>query len=205
MYMSHINCFCQCLLFLIWTVFVLTWCHWFYNDFRRGLSPTVLPTLFSRALSCISVWHHWLDRIPELISFVYMSHINCFFQCLFYFYLMFSWGNRKTTTTKLRNNLILFDIAKTNNQMMSSIPLTILGWPGWNSSEQVRLIHMHTSRNDSVTGSTNTLWFVDTFDQLQMSIQHSYPCDLMNMKENILFLRKSGQLLVRLTKLIAQI
>ena len=30
---------------------------------------------------------------------------------------------------------------------------------------------------------------VDTFDQSQASIQHNYLCDLMNMKENILFLR----------------
>ena len=33
------------------------------------------------------------------------------------------------------------------------------------------------------------MWFVDTFDQSQTSIQHNYPCDFMNMKENILFLR----------------
>ena len=40
------------------------------------------------------------------------------------------------------------------------------------------------------TGSTNTrsLWFVDTFDQSQTSIHHNNPCDLVNMKENILFL-----------------
>ena len=44
-----------------------------------------------------------------------------------------------------------FDIAKTNNDMMSSVLSNILGWPGGNSSKQVRLIHMHASRHDSVT------------------------------------------------------
>ena len=52
---------------------------------------------------------------------------------------------------KLGNKLILFEIAKTNNEMMSSVLLNILGWPGGNSSKQVCLIHMHTSRHDSVT------------------------------------------------------
>ena len=34
-------------------------CRWFYKDFTRGLSQSVLLTLFSRALSRVSVWHHW--------------------------------------------------------------------------------------------------------------------------------------------------
>ena len=45
----------------------------------------------------------------------------------------------------------MFEIAKTNNEMMSSVLSNILGWPGENSSKQVRLIHMHASRHDSVT------------------------------------------------------
>ena len=43
----------------------------------------------------------------------------------------------------------LFEIAKTNNEMMSSAVSNILGWPWGNSSKQVRLIHIHTSRHDS--------------------------------------------------------
>ena len=53
--------------------------------------------------------------------------------------------------------------------------------------------HAHFEKRFCHTGSTNpsSVWFVlvDTFDQSQTSIQHSYPCDPMNMKENILFLR----------------
>ena len=45
----------------------------------------------------------------------------------------------------------MFEIAKTNNEMMSSVLLNILGWPGGNSSKQVRLITRHASRHDSVT------------------------------------------------------
>jgi len=45
----------------------------------------------------------------------------------------------------------VFEIAKTNNEMMSSVLSNILGWPGGNSSKQVRLIHMHISRRDPVT------------------------------------------------------
>ena len=45
----------------------------------------------------------------------------------------------------------MFEIARMNNEMMSSILSNILGWPGGNSSKQVRLIHMHASRHDSVT------------------------------------------------------
>ena len=58
---------------------------------------------------------------------------------------------------KLGNKLILFQIAKMNNQMMSSVLSNILGWPGGNSSKQLRLIHMHPlihthpSRHNSVT------------------------------------------------------
>ena len=97
-------------------------------------------------------------------------------------------------STKNWNKLIVFEIAKTNNEMMSSVLSNILRGPGGNSSKQVHLIHMHASRHNSEychTGSTNTssLWFVDTFDKSQTSIQHSHPCDFMNMKENILFLR----------------
>ena len=42
-------------------------------------------------------------------------------------------------------------IAKTDNEMMSNVLWNILGWPGGNSSKQVRLIHMHASRHNSVT------------------------------------------------------
>ena len=45
----------------------------------------------------------------------------------------------------------MFEIAKTNNEMMSSVLSNILGWPGENSSKQARLIPMHASRHDSVT------------------------------------------------------
>ena len=68
----------------------------------------------------------------------------------------------------------MFEIAKTN----------ILGWPGGNSSKQVRLIHIHASRHDSVTLAQPTqarscLWTLN-FDQSQTSIQHNYQCDFMN-------------------------
>ena len=52
---------------------------------------------------------------------------------------------------QLGNKLLVFEIAKTNNEMMSSVLSNILGWPGGNSSKQVRLIHIHASRHDSVT------------------------------------------------------
>ena len=45
----------------------------------------------------------------------------------------------------------MFEIAKTNNEMMSSVLSNILGWPGGNSSKQARLIHMHASRHGSAT------------------------------------------------------
>ena len=45
----------------------------------------------------------------------------------------------------------MFEIAKTNNEMMSSILSNILGWSGGNTSKEVRLIPMHASRHDSVT------------------------------------------------------
>ena len=51
----------------------------------------------------------------------------------------------------LANKLIIFEIAMTNNEMMSSVLSNILGRPGGNSSKQVRLIHMHASKHDSVT------------------------------------------------------
>ncbi len=47
--------------------------------------------------------------------------------------------------------MIVFEIAKIKNEMMSSVLSNILGRPGGNSSKQVRLIHMHASRHDSVT------------------------------------------------------
>ena len=45
----------------------------------------------------------------------------------------------------------MFEIAKTNNEMMSSVLSNILGCPGENSSMQVRIIPMHALRADSVT------------------------------------------------------
>ena len=50
----------------------------------------------------------------------------------------------------IKKQLILSEIAKTNNKMMSSVLSNNLGWPGRNSSKQVRLIHMHTWRHDYV-------------------------------------------------------
>ena len=52
---------------------------------------------------------------------------------------------------KIGNELILFEIARKNNEMMCRVLSNILGWPGENSFRQVRLIHMHTLRHDSVT------------------------------------------------------
>ena len=46
---------------------------------------------------------------------------------------------------------MVFQIAKMNNEMMSSVLSNILRWPGGNSSKQARLIPMHASRHDSVT------------------------------------------------------
>ena len=48
-----------------------------------------------------------------------------------------------TQHKKTGNKLIVLEIAKTNNEMMSSVFSNILGWPGGNSSKQVRLIPMH--------------------------------------------------------------
>ena len=45
----------------------------------------------------------------------------------------------------------MFEIAKTNNEMMPSVLSNILGWPGGNSPKQVRLVHMHAGRHNSVT------------------------------------------------------
>ena len=45
----------------------------------------------------------------------------------------------------------MFEIAKTNNEMMSTVLSNVLGWPGGNSSKHVRLIPMHASIHDSVT------------------------------------------------------
>ena len=46
---------------------------------------------------------------------------------------------------------MVFQIAKMNNEMMSSVLSNILGWPGGNSSKQARLTPMHASRHDCVT------------------------------------------------------
>ena len=76
--------------------------------------------------------------------------------------------------------------------MMSSVLSNILGWPGGNSFKQAHLIPVHASRHYSVTLALPTqdrCGFVDTVDKSQTSIQHNYPCDFMNMKENVLFLR----------------
>ena len=80
----------------------------------------------------------------------------------------------------------MFEIANTNNEMMPSVLSNILGWPGGNSSKRVRLIHMHASIL-SHWHNQHKLSVVCSVDQSQTSIQH--PCDFMNMKENLLFLR----------------
>ena len=120
-----------------------------------GLSQTVLLTLFSRALSRVSVWHHGQDTGTSQFC-VHISCINYFCQCLFFksgqsvwnsfIFLTFHWEQHNKTG----NKLIIFEIAKTNNVMMSNVLSNILGWPGGNSSKQVRLIPMHASRHDSV-------------------------------------------------------
>ena len=58
-------------------------------------------------------------------------------------------GNSKNK--KIGNKLIVFEIAKTSNEMIYSVLSNIFGWPEGTSSKQVRLIHMHASRHDSVT------------------------------------------------------
>ena len=48
----------------------------------------------------------------------------------------------------------MFEIAnsmKFNEIVNSSVLSNILGWPGGNSPKQVRLIHMHAPRHNSVT------------------------------------------------------
>ena len=61
-------------------------------------------------------------------------------------------GNSNNKKTKTKNSeMIVFEIAKIKNEMMSSVLSNILGRPGGNSSKQVRLIHMHASKHDSVT------------------------------------------------------
>ena len=58
---------------------------------------------------------------------------------------------------KFRNKLIVFEVARMNIEMMSSVfEHFILGWPGGNSSKQARLIPMHVSRHDSVTLAQTT-------------------------------------------------
>ena len=100
-----------------------------------------------------------------------------------FIFLTFSWGTAYTHTKKIGNKLIVFEIANKTNEIMSSVLSNILGWPGGNSSKQVRLYsHAHFETWLCHTGSTNT------FDKSQTSIQHNYPCDFMNMKENILFI-----------------
>ena len=88
--------------------------------------------------------------------------------------------------------MVLFEIANMNNEMMSSVLSKILGWPAEIRPKTGTFdSHARFETRFCHTGSTNTssLWFVDTFDQSQTSMQHNYPCDFMNMKENILFLR----------------
>ena len=74
--------------------------------------------------------------------------------------------------------------------MMSRVVSNIFG-VAWGKFIQTGTFDSHARFKTRLchTGSTNTnsLWFVD--DQSQTSIQHNYPCDFMNMKENILFLR----------------
>ena len=55
-----------------------------------------------------------------------------------------------SSTKKFGSKLIVFEIAKTNNEKMTSVLSNILGCPGGNSSIQARLIPMHASRHDSV-------------------------------------------------------
>ena len=50
-------------------------------------------------------------------------------------------------SSKLRLFAALLRVAQEVLVILSKI----LGWPGGNSSKQVRLIHMHASRHDSVT------------------------------------------------------
>ena len=80
--------------------------------------------------------------------------LNVYFLCeKVSFSLTFSCGaeyKKEEKEKKRKKKEILFKIAKTNIEMPSVLS-NILGCPGGNSSQQVRLIHMHTSRNDSVT------------------------------------------------------
>ena len=57
----------------------------------------------------------------------------------------------KNNNNKTGNKLIVFEIAKKNNEMMSSVLSNIFGWPGGNLSKQAPLIHIHASRHDSAT------------------------------------------------------
>ena len=86
----------------------------------------------------------------------------------------------------------MFEIAKTNNEMMSSVPFKHFR-VAWGKFIQTGTFDSHARFETQFchTGTTNTcsLRFVDTFDKSQTSIQHNYPCDFMNMKENSLFLR----------------
>ena len=120
-------------------------CHWFYNDLRRGLSQAMLLTLFSWALSHILVWHHWYDTRTSQFH-VHVTY-NLFLSVFIIFNLdslcgivSFSWPFHGKQHKKLGNKLILFQIAKMKNEIMSSILSNILGWPGGNSSKQVCLI-----------------------------------------------------------------
>ena len=78
----------------------------------KGLSSS------SSFLGCLQRFHELftafqydiIDRVPDLLCFVYMSCINHFCQCLFYFFK--------------------FGIAKTDNEMTSNVLWNILGWPG---------------------------------------------------------------------------
>ena len=131
------------------------------------------------------------DRIPELLSFVYISCINYFFDSLCEI-VSFSERFHREQHKKFGNKLIVFEIAKTNNEMMSSVLFQHFR-VAWGKFIQTGTLDSHARFETRFchTGSTNTysLWLVDTFDKSQTSIQHNHLCDLMNVKENILFLR----------------
>ena len=85
----------------------------------------------SRTIFFVNVYFLNLDCLCETVSFSYRFH--------------------REQHKKFGDKLIAFEIAKTNNEMISSVLSNILGWPGGTSSKQVRSIPMHASRHDSVT------------------------------------------------------
>ena len=58
----------------------------------------------------------------------------------------------------------------------------ILGDIGENSSKQAHMMYIHTLKHDSVilTQPTQTGFGLSTSHRL-LSLQHDYPCDLVNM------------------------